>query len=163
MTTKPINRNTVRESMTRIVDHVYLNDSASEAVRLMIESGRTAIPVVNNDIRCVGILSRTDFTEIFFREDKQLAEFFNSEPFEFPNRSSSLVETCSDLSVSDLMTHDVKTIPADTTLQQACQTMSRLEVHHLPVVDADDRLIGMFSSLDAIRFIADQKASEFNR
>lgn len=162
MNTNVIKEYTVQPFMTRIVDHVYMNDSAADAVKLMIESGHTAIPVVDNNLRCVGILSRKDFTEMFIKEDQQLAEFFNSEPFDLSSRIMSSYETCSDLSVRDLMTHDVRTIANDTTLQSACQIMSSNEVHHLPVIDSNERLVGMFSSLDAIRFLADQGDAEFS-
>lgn len=145
----------VGESMTTIVDHVYANDSASEAVKTMIDSEHTAIPIVDHHLRCIGILSRKDFTEMFFKEDRQLAEFVGSDGFDFQNRSPELVETCDDLKVTDLMTHEVETVSADTTVRSACRIMNDKGVHHLPVLDCDEKLIGMFSSLDVVRLIAD--------
>jgi CBS domain-containing protein len=136
----------VGESMTTVVDHVNANDSASEAVTTMIESGHTAIPVVDHHLHCVGILSRKDFTELFFKEDRQLADFLGTDSFDFQTRSPEFVETCDDLKVSDLMTHDVETVTADTTLKAACKKMKRNGVHHLPVLDGEQKLIGMFSS-----------------
>jgi CBS domain-containing protein len=52
------------------------------------------------------------------------------------------------------MSYDVATIRADQSLIEACQEMSRLRVHHLPVVDNRDTVVGIVSAFDIVAAIA---------
>ena len=56
----------------------------------------------------------------------------------------------SDRPVSDIMTKKIHKIPRDTPGFEALISMTRLNVHHLPVMD-DERLIGIVSTTDLIR------------
>ena len=47
------------------------------------------------------------------------------------------------------------TIDAETTLGKATREMLRNRVHHLPVVDSSDRLIGIVSTMDILSEFAD--------
>ncbi|MBK1650009.1 DUF294 nucleotidyltransferase-like domain-containing protein [Rhabdochromatium marinum] len=53
--------------------------------------------------------------------------------------------------VSEIMTHTLHTTSADTLGFQALITMSRLNVHHLPVL-RDGAVIGVISTSDLVRF-----------
>lgn len=52
-----------------------------------------------------------------------------------------------DLTVSDVMTKSVETVPPDLYLQQVAAMMTNFGIKHLPVTDGDD-YIGMVSSTD---------------
>jgi len=52
--------------------------------------------------------------------------------------------------VSDIMTAQLKTVDADTLGFQALLTMTRLNVHHLPVLDGH-RVLGVLSTSDLVR------------
>ena len=47
--------------------------------------------------------------------------------------------------VSDLMIHAVLTHKAEDTLQDAEQTLAKHQIRHLPIVDADNRVVGLLS------------------
>lgn len=53
--------------------------------------------------------------------------------------------------VSRIMTENLHTTDIDTLGFEALITMTRLNVHHLPVLD-DDRVVGMVSTSDLVRF-----------
>ena len=58
------------------------------------------------------------------------------------------------MKVSDVMTRDVRIASPDATLQQAADTMARLDTGALPVGE-NDRLIGMITDRDiAVRGVA---------
>jgi len=52
---------------------------------------------------------------------------------------------------SEIMTKPVITINLETPFTQACRIFDEFELHHLPVVDSDKKLLGMFSSTDALK------------
>ena len=52
------------------------------------------------------------------------------------------------LSVSDIMTSEVKTVYADTTLKDAAKLLLELKISGLPVVDAENKLVGVVTEAD---------------
>lgn len=57
------------------------------------------------------------------------------------------------LTVRDIMTDHPMTIRAESPLQEAARTLVRVGVGALPVVDDDDRVLGMVSERDIIRHL----------
>lgn len=53
-------------------------------------------------------------------------------------------------SVADLMTRDVVSVTRNTTLDEAARRLSGLRISGMPVVDDDDRVIGVIGELDII-------------
>ena len=62
---------------------------------------------------------------------------------------------------TEVMTKNVQVIPKRTSVQAAAAAMLRNEVHHLVVMDKG-QLIGMISSLDFTRLVAEQKVNTFS-
>ncbi|MEI6160424.1 MAG: CBS domain-containing protein [Roseococcus sp.] len=56
------------------------------------------------------------------------------------------------LRVSDLMTHDVQVVTADTSVHEAMEVMDAGYFRHLPVVDQSRRLCGIVSIRDLVRY-----------
>ncbi len=57
-----------------------------------------------------------------------------------------------DEAVEDVMSANIETIPPHASLMRAMLTMTRLRVHHLPVVDEHDGLVGIISENDIARY-----------
>jgi len=57
-----------------------------------------------------------------------------------------------DRPVRDIMTSELTSVDMETLGFQALITMTRLNVHHLPVLDDDKRVAGLLSSTDLTRF-----------
>jgi CBS domain-containing protein len=56
--------------------------------------------------------------------------------------------------VQKVMTHHVLAIPEDTGIYAATKYMREREVRRLPIVDREDRLVGIVSLDDLLRFLA---------
>ena len=54
----------------------------------------------------------------------------------------------------EVMTSRVQTLPSSATLARAAAVMSTEVIHHLLVVDDDQRLIGVISTVDLTRWLA---------
>jgi CBS domain-containing protein len=55
--------------------------------------------------------------------------------------------------IQKVMTHHVLAIPEDTSIYTATQFMREREVRRLPIVDREDRLVGIVTLDDLLRFL----------
>jgi CBS-domain-containing membrane protein len=136
---------TVGDVMTSAV--VMVQDSASfkEIVRRMEASGVSALPVVDAEGRLVGIVSEAD---LLLKEEHALKPM-RWRPFERKGRR--IQRTKSDgLVAAQVMTSPVTTIAPGASLGQAARLMHQKRVKRLPVVDEEDKVIGIVSRADLL-------------
>ncbi|MDG2013256.1 MAG: CBS domain-containing protein [Pirellulaceae bacterium] len=154
MTSPPkISARTVAEIMTPRVETLSPGDTVKEAASMMIDSHVSTIPVVDGHQQCVGMLSRTDLTEMFLKEDDVLAQALDTDrlSIEWLNRS---LDTSDSRTVRELMNDQVVTICGEQSLHVACQKMVASQIHHLPVVDNENQLVGIVSTFDVVKAVA---------
>ncbi|MEW5957130.1 MAG: CBS domain-containing protein [Chloroflexota bacterium] len=70
---------------------------------------------------------------------------------------------CSGRTVGEVMTPDPVTVRLETTISEAVNLMVAREVKRLPVVDADNRLLGMVSRVNVLRALAEPPVAETPR
>lgn len=63
---------------------------------------------------------------------------------------TSMTSMAPDLRVADLMTLDPVSIPLDATIEEAEVLLRHHRITGLPVIDADDRLVGVISQTDLL-------------
>jgi CBS domain-containing protein len=103
---------------------------ASEAEGLMKTYRVSGLPVVSGDVT-VGVISQTEVV---------LA------------RSSAMISgNWARLRVRHLMTTPAVTVHSGTSIARAARLMLTRHIHRLVVVDDEDRVIGLVSSLDLLR------------
>lgn len=153
-TTKKFVEVQVKDIMTSRIQSVMVNDTLRDAVSLMMDNELTTLPVVDGDRKCVGILSRSDLTELFLKEDQELSETMSTEQFSMKRLQQSL-ETCEDRKVNELMTYEVVSIGQEQNLSEVCRAMVRKQIHHLPVTDENEKLVGILSTFDIVKAVAE--------
>jgi CBS domain-containing protein len=146
----------IKDAMSNHVQTLMCDDTVQDAVALMIDNKFSTIPVVDAHDKCIGILSRSDVTEIFLREDHELARVLDTDRLSMDWIQGSL-ETCEIRQVKELMTYDVAQIRETQSISDACREMARNKIHHLPVVDEEDRVVGILSTLDIVKAVADSE------
>ena len=112
-------------------------------LRAIFESGGIHhVPVVSGE-KLIGIVSWHDFARISFGE--------------FGNQSStSLDQTLDHLyTIQDVMVSDPLTIQKSGTIRDAARLLGTNNFNSLPVVEGD-KLVGIVTSTDLIRYLADQ-------
>ena len=144
---------TVADIMTDKVETLSASDTIKFAASLMVDSQVTTIPVVDGKQHCIGILSRTDLTEMFLSEDEALSSALDSDRLsaEWLNRS---LDTSESRLVKEFMNYEVATIRSDKTVSAACKEMVKRKIHHLPVVDESDVVVGIVSTFDIVKAVA---------
>jgi CBS domain-containing protein len=137
--------------MTRDVAVVGRTAAFKEIVRTMQDRRVSALPVVEDGDRVVGVVSEADMLP--------KEEFRDSDPDRYTQlrRLSDLAKAGS-VTAGELMTSPALTVSADATLAQAARTMARHRVKRLPVVDDQGRLEGVVSRADLLKvFLRDDE------
>jgi len=146
----------INEIMSSRVQCLMSDDTIHDAVAMMIDNELSTVPVVDSENRCIGILSRSDMTELFLKEDNELANVLDTPRLSLQWLSQS-IETSDVRLVKELMTYEVATIRANQTLKEASQEMVRQRIHHLPVVGENQHVTGIVSAFDIVKAVAESE------
>jgi CBS domain-containing protein len=130
----------VKDWMTRSVISVRADSGVLEAGNVMRENGIRRLPVVNVDGRVVGLVTHGDV-----REAK-------------PSTSSTLSAwemnyLLARLTVAEIMTEDPISISPEATIGEAAYLMYKNKISGLPVLDANQNLVGMITESDIFRMV----------
>jgi CBS domain-containing membrane protein len=122
-----------------------------DLLALFVDKGISAAPVVDEQGRPIGFVSKTDVVRQLRRPN----------PGERPEGATQVqpwwdAERLSQLTVGAIMTPAVYTFSPETTVADATAVMAFEGTHHLPVVDASGALVGMVSALDVLDWMARQ-------
>lgn len=156
MSKTDIYRKCVRDVMVKHVVAVNPQDSASEALRTMLDNHVSALPVVDGHERCVGMISATDLLRLAQKLGGELEALHQAEGLSRELLEEQLERTgFSEQIVQEVMTHSAFTVQPDSTLVTAASAMVRHKVHRLAVSDANGVLQGIISTMDIIRALAE--------
>ena len=126
----------VQEVMSKPVITILHNETLARAVSLMVKSGLKRLPVVDDDEKLVGVLSRLDIL-------RQVVDApMNQDLPELPGGSIN--------TISDIMRKDVPTISHYADLPTLINAMLRTGSHRVIVIDDDGKAIGLVSDSDII-------------
>lgn len=119
----------IQSMMQRNPLKLVSTDTVREAKDMMFSNHVSALPVVDSNECLVGIVSLNDLSPI--------AEEKGSD------------------AVACVMTESPVTVDLEESLRESARLMMQHQVHHLPVVAKDRRLVGVVSSIDFVRLAAD--------
>ena len=138
---------TVADIMSQPVQTVDYGTPLAQAWTLLRQRGIKALPVIDRSRRIVGILTLADFMrhadlDLHPSFDERLRRLIRATP----GMSSTKPEV-----VGQLMTRNVRVCRADRRLAELVPVFSSTGHHHLPVIDADQRLVGILTQTDLVR------------
>ncbi|MGH9866757.1 MAG: CBS domain-containing protein [Candidatus Polarisedimenticolia bacterium] len=117
---------TVRDLMTKEPQSVTTQTGVREVARLMKEENVGALPVVDDSRRLQGMVTDRDLVVRILAEERPVGQ----------------------LRVEEIMTRDVEAVTEDEHILGVLDVMGRKQVRRLPVVDEQDRLLGIVSISD---------------
>lgn len=137
-----LNKLKVADVMTRDVSTVLEEDNLERVLSLLAPYRFRHVPVVD-DGRVVGILSQRDLLQLTSqgRDHSAVAR---------ARKAHTMEQTF----VRDVMNQKVITIGSEASLGDAARLMLEHRVGALPVVDAQEQLIGIVSESDLLRRLA---------
>lgn len=152
---KPLLTLTAVDLMSRNLVLVPLNMSLQGAARLLSSAHVSGAPVVNDEGRCVGVLSATDF--LHWVENGNLRhkpEERVCHSWHIFEKEASPTDT-----VGCFMTADPVTVVAGVGIGDLAQMMMDAQIHRVIVVDHNERPIGIVSSMDVLAAVARETRS----
>lgn len=117
--------------------------SALEAFDLLVDRGIRHLPVVDAQLRVIGVLSIDDLRAALPVEVSTRRELSPAE--------RAMIR---DWRVGELMSHAPELVEEDATMADAADRMADRRVGCLPVVDEQGKLVGLLSETDALRALA---------
>lgn len=144
----------VQQYMHAPVHTIHMDESAAVALERLQEMAISCLAVVDDTSRLAGVVSRSDL----IRAGRAAAAH---EPVDDISRARAAREHAATLqlrgvAVARVMTRNVITAVPNQSVKSACQTMIQAGVHRVFVVSGDD-LLGVFSTRDVMRVVADAR------
>ena len=153
--TTGIYRLRAKDVMSNDVVFVHPEDSINEVLQLMVENRVAALPVMDRSQRCIGMISSSDLVEITKDLDNEMKSLDATESISIGWLAKRLVNQTTQEQVCEVMSENVASVRPDTPLAEVAAKMVRERVHHLPVLDIQERLVGILSTMDIMAALAD--------
>ncbi len=145
----------VKDIMSCDIVTLHADDTVHQALTLMGENRVSALPVIDGKEHCVGIISTSDLIDVTRDVDQDLRQRDVGGSRSQQMLIDKLVACLGSEKVQSYMSESVTTIGTDTAIGKAARAMVRNRVHHLPVLDRHDRLVGIISTMDILGEFAD--------
>ena len=118
----------ITEIMTRKVTCAARDLRVEELVKLMVHNHIGCLPVIDHAGRPIGMVTKLDVVEQLGVRDRGTA--------------------------TEIMMPLAMTLGDHATVAHASRMMADEDIHHVPIVDDEGRLIGIVSSMDIVRWLA---------
>ncbi|MFE1290312.1 CBS domain-containing protein [Streptomyces sp. NPDC058751] len=140
----------VGEVMTREVVRTRRNTPLKDVARLLDRHRISGLPVVDHDDKVLGVISGTDLVRRRSARStgRPARRFRVPAPRRGARRTAAAVRA---VTAGELMTWPAVTVHPEQRVADAARVMERHGVEHLPVVDEEDRLIGIATRRDLLR------------
>ena len=131
-----------------------------EAARILVEEGIGGAPVVDDLGNLLGVISQSDLVEYELTTERELtveAPFYRR-PYDdalHPSRGFQIEGLPADR-VKDVMTPFLITIEEDTSVHEVAARMAKFGIHRLIVVDDDQQIRGIATSMDVLEWVAEK-------
>lgn len=136
----------VHEIMSRKINVVSPKTTLPKLWELIFKKKIHAVPVVDNRQKLLGIIAEEDILKKLYPDYEDFVEdFVSAGDFEeMEERIHDLVDLCAD----ELMSRKVIFTRTDTPILRALSRMIVRNVHQLPVLSEEGRVIGVISKGD---------------
>lgn len=148
---------TVADVMNRDIVTVKPETPINDAIHLLSERKISGLPVVNDEGKLVGVLSESD---LMWRESGVTPPAYimvldSVIYLENPARYERELHKALGQTVKEVMTEkSITTIHPDQPLTKAAKLLLQRDIRRLPVVDDQNRLVGILTRGDVMRVIA---------
>ncbi|WP_424101760.1 CBS domain-containing protein [Moorena producens] len=152
---------TVAEVMTNDPIVVHPETPIKEVIKIIAEQSISGLPVVNEAGKLVGVISEADLLwQETGVEPPVYIMFLDSVIYlENPARYDQELHKALGQTAGEVMTGHPMSIKPDQPLRKAAKLMQEKSIHHLPVTDEAEQVIGILTSGDIVRAMAAELAN----
>jgi len=131
----------VAEVMTKHPRSVQVTALIGDVRAALADRRLHHLPIVDGE-KLVGLISTSDLLEFGFEprdSHKDLDDYLNEH-----------------FSIQQIMQTDLVTIPSDSTVRDAARALTTGDLHAVPVVGDNDKLVGIVTSTDIVSYLLSQ-------
>jgi CBS domain-containing protein len=145
----------VKDIMSKNVITISPEASISEAVEKMANNNISGLIVVEEG-KVIGVISESDILKILSSEVPQLKTSTNVALsililLESGMKMMKEMKKIGKLKVKDIMSKKVFSVRPEDTIIEAARIMSKKDVRRLPVIDENNKLVGVISRTDILK------------
>jgi CBS domain-containing protein len=144
----------VREIMETDLPAAKVDAPIQDVLKLLRECELPGVPVVDDDDRCVGIITEADLILPDPEGDLHLPhyiELFGGIVFIEPlSHFEERLRKAFAAKAADMMTPDPDTVTPETPVEEAAHRVYNTGHNRLPVVDDDGRLVGVVTRMELL-------------
>ena len=139
--------------MSSPVTTITASSTVGDAADLMLESGLSCVPVLDEGESLVGMLTHTDFS--MHHRFKPLAQNLYSllGSWGKPDTVEEIYHDIRSRKISEVMSHPVSTVEESTAVKEVVETMLRDHVNRVPVMRAKV-VVGIITRHDLLKLIS---------
>ena len=152
----------VKDYYSRYVVPIYQDTPINVVMEIINITNENALPILNDELKLGGIVSDGDLFKLsHIRESVSQTNMgmggdedqWTWEGIRDTVRLHYSISevTLPDVPVKEIMISNVKKAFENTTICEVAKTMIKHDISHVPVVDANDKLIGMVTDLDLMK------------
>lgn len=139
----------VKEYMSREVLSVPLSMGMMDIYRILKEKNIGGVPVVNKEKKVMGLITKDELLAALLPDYfDMIGDFLFIDDFGALEKELERLPDFKLFLAEDLMKRNVATIREDASLVKVPALMDKHNVNRLPVVDNDNRLIGIITKMD---------------
>lgn len=139
----------VKEIMTTEVITVHEDELMKAVGDIFDRNNIHHVPVVDNDAKLIGIISKHDYNMML-----TIHSLFKKSRAEVANRRYKM-----SLLASEVMTKDVVKLRPNDAISVAVGIFKENLFHALPIVDEENKVVGMLSTFDLLNYAFDERKS----
>ncbi|MEV5953115.1 CBS domain-containing protein [Streptomyces sp. NPDC051987] len=143
--------NKVGSVMTTDVVHAGYSTPFKEVARLLAEHRISGLPVVDEDDKVIGVVSETDLMARQATAPDPSGAKHRAGLGQLTRGGRRQEAKARARTAGDLMSDPPVTVHAENTIVEAARTMAERHVERLPVLDEEDRLVGIVTRRDLLQ------------
>jgi CBS domain-containing protein len=147
--------------MKRDIVTVSPSDTLKDALALMVENHVTGLPVMDDQCRCIGLITSTDILN-YAEEHSEDAENGTTQYFDAESQQWETMQLANfgldefgEVDVSEVMSRELIWVDRDAPLNEVAARMLKEQVHRVLVMDKNSNLYGIISAYDFVRLAAE--------
>lgn len=150
---------TARDIMTSGVYTAQKDMPVNELAKLLSDKRISGVPVVDEEKNLLGVVTENDLIDQAKKVHiPTVMALFDSFVFlENPDRLEKDLKKMSASTVGDICSSNLVTVHTDTPVDEIATIMAEKKVHTLPVLDHEEKMVGVIGKSDIIRTLAQSK------
>lgn len=146
---------TVGKLMSSPALTIHVNERLDKALHLFQSNQISILPVTNTNGCCVGVITLRDIVEkqnVLIAQCRQQGCLIEEQAeTEAPSNDVSLTYF-GDIAVYEGMSDPFVSVHQDCTVSDCIELLLDRHIHHLPVIDENERLVGVVSAVDLLGY-----------